>query len=418
MAQQKDQNEQIALFRYGIIAPVIHDTAKKQAAYFRDMAHKVFDVPGLGRRKYRWRTFKAWLRNYRIGGFDGLKPKSRTDKGSSRCVDSGLEQVIREKFEAFPRINVSLLYRMLVEEGFIVGCSPCEETVRKFVKNKNLKPKADVPTPRKKFEKPHVNQLWISDFMHGPPFLIEHKKRRLYLCGIIDDHSRVMVGFKWTLSENTQALEIVLKEAILTYGIPKVFYCDNGAAFSSTHLQLACARLQIALVHSKPYDSPSRGKIERFWRTVRGSFLAIMDRNKSYTLDEFNQLFSHWIDQHYHLAMHHTIGETPIDRYLNDLKNTSISRIDQNQLDLYFYQTHQRHVKNDATISLGGNCFEVPPQYIGSKIEIRHPMGQPLSLWIYENDKPVSKIQMVDPVFNSSSAVGGIRFSLNKDEGK
>ena len=415
---QQDQNEQIALFRYGITAPVIHDTAKKQAAYFKEMAQKVFDVPGLGRRKYRWRTFKSWLRDYRIGGFDGLKPKSRTDKGASRRVDPGLEQVIREKFEDFPHINVSLLYRMLVREGFILGGSPCEETVRKFIKNKNIKPKADVPTPRKKFEKPHVNQLWLSDFMHGPPFLIENKKRRLYLCGIIDDHSRVMVGYTWTFSENTQSLLLALKEAILTYGIPKVFYCDNGSVFSSGHLQLVCARLGIALVHSKPYDSPSRGKIERFWRTVRESFLAIMDRNKSYALDEFNHLFNNWVDGHYHRAFHHGIGQPPLDRYLNDLKNTSIRRIDQNQLDRYFYQSHQRRVKNDSTISLGGNCFEVPPQYIGSKIEIRHPMGQPLDLWIYENEKPVSKIQKVDPVFNSNSAVGGIRFSLNKDEGK
>jgi hypothetical protein len=105
-----------------------------------------------------------------------------------------------------------------------------------------------------------------------------------------------------------------------------------------------------------------------------------------------------------------------MDRYLSDIKNTSITRIDQNQLDLYFYQTHQRRVKNDATISLEGICFEVPPQYIGSKIEIRHPMGQPLDLWIYEKGKPVSKIKKIDPVFNSRNQPEGIRFSQNKDE--
>jgi putative transposase len=414
---QQDQNEKIALFKYGIIAPGIHDTAHKQAVYFREIALKVFDVPGLGRRKYQWRTFKSWLRNYRINGYDGLKPKTRTDKGTSRKIDAGLEQVIKEKIASFPNINVSLLYRMLVAEGFILDGSPCEEAVRTFIKNNDLKSKVEIITPRKKFEKPHINELWLSDFMHGPSLLIENKKRRLYLCGIIDDHSRLLVGYKWLLSENTQALELTLKNAILTYGVPKVFYCDNGAAFSSAHLQRICARMNIALVHSKPYDSPSRGKIERFWRTVRQSFLAILDHNKNYTLDDFNLCFDQWIDKQYHRVRHHTINQTPLERYVNDLKNTSVTRIDQNELDQYFYQTHQRLVKNDATISFGGHIFEVPPEFIGSKIEIRHPSGEMFDLSIYENDKPVCKIKKLDPVFNSKSAVGGIHFSqLNKEK--
>ena len=411
-----DKNEQIALFKYGIIAPVIHDTAHKQAAYFKDMAIKVYDVPGLGRKKYQWRTFKSWLRKYRIGGFDALKPKARTDKGASRRVDPGLEQVIREKFEMYPQLNVSLLYRMLTNEGYIVHGSPCEEALRNFIKNNKIKPKSEPLMPRKRFEKPHVNDLWLSDFMHGPSFIIDHKKRRLYLCGIIDDHSRVLAGFKWVLSENTPALELVLKDAILTYGLPKVFYCDNGSVFSSGHLQLACARIGIALVHSKPYDSPSRGKIERFWRTVRENFLILINRNKNYSLDELNRIFANWIDQHYHRIEHHTTGQTPLDRYLDDAKNTTVKRIDQNELDYHFYQTFFRLVKNDATISFNGLCFEVPPKYIGSKIEIRHPTGKPLDLWIYENDKPVVKIQKLDPVFNSKNQTAGIRFNQKKEE--
>ncbi len=414
--EQKNYNEQIALFRYGIIAPVLYDTAHKQSAWFKQAAQNVYDLPGLGRRKYQWRTFKTWLRNYNIHGFDGLKPKSRTDKGISRKVDDGLAQMIKEKYDLFPEIKVSQLYRMLVHEGFILYGSPCEEAVRKFIKDKNLKPKDKPVLPRKKFEKPHVNQLWVSDFMHGPSLSIDNKKRRLYLCGIIDDHSRLITGYKWIVSENSIGLEIVLKEAILTYGIPNLFYCDNGAAFSSNHLQLACARLNIALVHSKPYDSPSRGKIERFWRTVRDGFLAVLDRQKNYALDQFNQMFDQWLQNHYHRVAHHSIGQTPLDCYLEDLKVTAIRRIEQNQLDLYFYQTFKRTVKNDATISLNNQLFEVPPQYIGCKIEVRHPTGAPTELFIYENDKSVAKITKVDPVFNSNNNISQIRFSQNNKE--
>ncbi|MFQ5771043.1 MAG: hypothetical protein ACE5HX_10940, partial [bacterium] len=61
---------------------------------------------------------------------------------------------------------------MLDAEGYIINGSPCQEAVRIFIKNNDLKPQAEPPLPRKKFEKPHVNELWLADFMHAPPLLI------------------------------------------------------------------------------------------------------------------------------------------------------------------------------------------------------------------------------------------------------
>lgn len=416
MNSKKDQAEKIALFRYGIIAPVLHDSANGQTRYFKQMAQKIFDVSGCGRKKYNWKTFKSWLRTYRISGFDGLKPKTRNDKGLSRIVDQHLENIIRQKFDQFPFLKTSTLYRMLIDEGVILSGSPCENTVRKFTRENNLKPKADVPQPRKKFEKPHINDLWLSDFMHGQRFIIDGKKRKLFLCGIIDDHSRLMVGSGWTLHENTEALELALKGALLTYGLPKIFYCDNGAVYASTHLQLVCARLGIALVHSKPYDSPSRGKIERFWRTVRDGFLPLLSIEQNYSLEKFNQLFADWLDKQYHRRIHRGIGQAPLDRYLNGLEQTTVQRLSQNDIERHFFQTYIRLVKNDATVSVKAALFETPAKYIGVKVELRHPTAQPFDLWIYENDQPVVKINLVDPAFNSNSPVSGIRFSNNQNQ--
>jgi len=72
----------------------------------------------------------------------------------------------------------------------------------------------------------------------------------------------------------------------------------------------------------------------------------------------------------------------------------------------------------EAGRAVNAVLFETPPQYIGTKIELRHPTAQPLDLWIYENDQPVVKIKPVDPAFNSNSPVTGIRFHqhLNKEE--
>jgi putative transposase len=191
-------------------------------------------------------------------------------------------------------------------------------------------------------------------------------------------------------------------------------YCDNGAVFVSGHLQLVCARLGIALLHSKPYDSPARGKIERFWRTVRQNFLPLAPTDKNYSLDEFNTMFHIWLENGYHRKTHHTTLQTPLDRYLTDLKNTAIKRIAEHELDLIFYRTYTRKVKNDATISINSILFEIPARYIGSFIEVRHPLGQPYDLWIFEHDKPVLKINKIDVHFNSNSLARGITFSKNR----
>ncbi len=143
---------------------------------------------------------------------------------------------------------------------------------------------------------------------------------------------------------------------------------------------------------------------------MRQGFLPLVHREQNYSLDEFNQLFADWLDKQYHRRIHHGIAQMPLDRYLVEVENTQVRRIEQNELDLHFYQTYQRKVKNDATVSVNAVLFEVPAKYIGAKVELRNPTGQPFDLWIYENNQPVAKIQQVDPVLNSNLPLKGIRF--------
>ena len=100
--------------------------------------------------------------------------------------------------------------------------------------------------------------------MHGPQVHVGKRTVKAILCAVIDDHSRMLVGHRFNSSETISALTLVLKEAFLGYGIPKRLYVDNGPSFSADLLTRSCALAGISLIHSKPYDSPSRGKIERF----------------------------------------------------------------------------------------------------------------------------------------------------------
>jgi hypothetical protein len=114
----------------------------------------------------------------------------------------------------------------------------------------------------------------------------------------------------------------------------------------------------ISLIHSKPYDSPSRGKIERFFRTVRERFLSILQ--EGLTLEDLNEAFSLWLKDDYHHKLHSGIGERPIDRYNASMGRVLIRRLSRAKLDEIFLTRHERVVNHDATISFKGALYEVP----------------------------------------------------------
>ena len=147
--------------------------------------------------------------------------------------------------------------------------------------------------------------------MHGPGVKSAGRSVKAILCAIIDDHSRMVVGHGFQTSETISALTMVLKEAFLTHGICKRLYVDNGASFSSDLLARSCALASISLIHSKPYDSPSRGKVERFFRTVRDRILPAIQENL--TLDEINASFRLWLRNDYHHKIHTGINPEGCD---------------------------------------------------------------------------------------------------------
>jgi transposase InsO family protein len=406
----KNKSEEIALFRYGIIAPVIHNQGVGQMKYFRKLSSKELDVPHLGKKRYEVATFKSWLHRYRKTGFEGLYPQTRSDKGVAKKIGDDLAEAIKEKLSDYPSLSASGIYRMLVSEGMINTRDLCEGTLRKYIRDNNLRTVKATDKARKKYEKAHINELWMADAMHGPYLLDGNRKHKAILISIIDDCSRVIVGAKFFFSENSINLEKVLKEAILKFGLPKVFYCDNGSIFISSNLQLACARLGIALVHSIPYDSSSRGKIERYHRTVREKFLVCMNISDTTHIDELNACFSSWLNKEYHRGYHFGIEDKPLDKWMNDLNKTEVRRVSAQELDLAFYMTIERKVKNDSTISIKKVLYEVPYNFIGERIEIRYPIDNPDDLTLYKDNKPVYKLKKVNPIENANLPSWEIRF--------
>ena len=396
---EKDIRETIALKRFEIISPVLAEPARAQNEYFRQQAEREHLFPRYGLRKVRVSTMKTWLKKYRTGGFDALKPKSRADGGRPRRLDEHTLKVIEVKCKAYPYFSAQRLYEELREQG-LLGQPPIHyNTLLRIVKSQGwlaVKQRTDV---RKAFEVDNVNDLWICDFMHGPSVRSHNRSVKAILCAILDDHSRMVVGHAFSASETISALTLVLKDAFLAYGIPKRLYVDNGPSFSSDLLSKSCAMAGISLIHSKPYDSPSRGKVERVFRTIRDRFLSGIQ--EGITLQDLNQAFWLWLQEDYHHKLHNGIGDKPIDRYNASLARIELRRLSKAELDEIFLIRHERFVNNDATISFKGALYEVPSAYIRQKIELRHPVDDPQELFLYDSGVRVCKIKLLDKKENA-----------------
>lgn len=396
------KDDEIAIFRYGIIASVIHDKSINQSKYFKELAKKEFQYPREKKSvRFRYRTFLKWLHLYRKLGYDGLKPSSRNDKGKSRKISYSLKEQIEYLCKEYDFKTISNMYRYLVGEAIIQTDSFTEVTLRNFLKSNKLEFKPEGKKSRRAFEVPHINMLWTADIMYGPYIKYGGKKMRSYLFAIIDDHSRLITAASFYNSDGSLSLANTLRQAILVYGLPQKFYCDNGKVFSSGYLHMICAKLGIALIHSKPYDSPSRGKIERFFRTVRDMFLAMLFDKSELSFESLNEKFNKWVLEQYNLNVHRGINDTPMDRYLGDMENVKINTLSEQEAEYFFYNTIYRKVKNDRTITVNNILYETPAKYIGKKIEIRFPLDEPDDLRLFENDKQCVVLKKLDKHSNS-----------------
>jgi transposase InsO family protein len=393
-----------ALFRYGVISEAVNPTAEQKIAdLLARKSAQVHQLPDGTARRYNIATLRAWLGKYRHDGLDGLQPKGRSDKGQFRSIDDDTAEIICRHRVQNRRTSVKLFWEILHQDGVLPdGVQIKLATVHRLLKHRGLARKTPGPAKaRAKFEMAHANELWTADFMHGPLVQEGGKMRRAVLCAVVDDHSRVITGARFSLTEGVTDILATLRVGIATFGVPKRLYCDNGPGFIAKHLQEACARIGCTLLHSDPFDSPSRGKIERFNRTVRQRFMPRLPENEKLSLENLNDRFAGWLHDDYHLRHHGGINMKPLDRFLTSSSNIQIKRLSEAEIDHAFMGRIIRLVRNDATVSVNNQFYELPPEYIGARCDLRFPLGKPDQLYLYQDDQPVVKIKPVDLADNA-----------------
>lgn len=406
----EDEAQQLALFRFSIIAPVVSNihAFPSKMAFFRDASLKEYILPSGKKCMFKFTTIRNWYNSYKRYGFDSLKPKTRNDMGTSRKMPQDVATKILELKQQFPHITGKALYNKLLEDGTILAKDFSIATVYRYLNNHNLK---YIPTTeRKQFEMEHVGDCWQADTSHGPIIKIDGKKVHTYLIQIIDDASRLIVGCHFFLNDNAINFQAVLKQAIKTYGIPKKIFVDNGTPYKNLQFQTICASLGTILIHAKAYSPESKGKIERSFRTIKDNFINCTDWNSFSSLEDLNERYYNYVNSEYNNHFHSSIEDTPRNRFMKDyslLKFVPSNEI----LDEYFLHTFERKVSTDSTIQLFSKNFEVPGRYMKQKITVKVDPHNLDTAYIYENGKKIETIHPVKKVENSKVKRNSISYT-------
>jgi len=392
------KREEIALFRYRLIVPFLSAEEIEwgcKGEILKRIAKEEKSIPFSKKTSLSESTIRTYLRLYRQGGFDVLKPKSRTDRGQSRKIPPEvLEKAIILKKEQ-PRRSIRKIIQIIEADQLTPPGLLKESTLARLFKEKGLVRKKLVQAQKdfRAFGAERPNQIWQSDILYGPylpdPNYPERKKRT-YLVAFLDDFSRLIPHAEFFWAEKLPHLEITLKKAIIKRGIPEAIYVDNGQVYSAHRIDAICAELGIRKITCKPYSPEGKGKIERFFRTVRDDFLTELQLQPVAYLHELNRLFWAWQEVDYHQRNHSKTSEAPVKRWRQNI-GLFLRAVQEKELEQLFLWRKIRRVSKLGTVSVEGQQFEVDTLLRGQKVEVRFNPLKLREVYIYLDGRFLQK---------------------------
>ena len=366
----EEKKKHVGVFRYGVIHEFVSGAELsygEQERLLREKSSRKWAIPYSSRTRISRSCIRSWIKRYQEGNntLESLYPGSRNDRGTSRAMDGETCLSLISLRKEMPKATLPVLIeameeRELVSPGIILNPS----TVYRFLTSKGLMKRQAVKKDRRKFEAELPNDLWQSDVMHGPKVEVDGRQKKTYLIAIIDDHSRLIPHAEFYFSEALDSYLKCLEDALSKRGLPRKLYVDNGPAFRSNHLEYITASLNISLIHAKPYQPQGKGKIERWFKTIRTSFLPGF---KGTTIEDLNECLDLWVNNIYHQKRHGSTGQTPFDRFT--AKMECLRQAPANLKD-YFRKVARRKVAKDRTIVFRGRIYEVPVALIGKQVEL------------------------------------------------
>lgn len=401
--EPKDHAEEVALFRAQVLGPVLRrELARGELlAELRVLSTLKFRPPGSPHtRSYAVPTLLRWRRAYLKDGLAGLRPQSRRQGNALTLTDSQRDLLLEIRRE-HPGVPASVILDTLTSDGRLTKGEVSVQTLRRLYRRHGLsrtsKARANRPAgERRRWEASAVGELWHADVCHGRAITVDGKTVRVRVHALLDDKSRYIIALRVFGHEREAGMLELWVEAVRMHGIPRTLYLDNGATYRGCALETACGRLGTQLVHASPYDPQARGKMERFWRTMREGCLDHMGAQPS--LHAVQARLTAFVVERYHKAAHAgLVGRSPAqvwsERELTQRSTEEIAEA------LTVRET--RRVRGDCTLSIGNVDWELAEAFlVGRLVTVARTFARPQDHPWVEVDERRYKLKPVDPVAN------------------
>lgn len=310
-------------------------------------------------------TGYKWLGRF-VGGEEPADRSRRPHSTPSRTA-AAIEARIVSVRDAHPAWGARKIVHCLEREG--IAC-PAYSTVHEILRRHGriVAPRGG-PAAHQRFEKPAPNLLWQMDFKGWMPLT---NGSRCHPLTVLDDHSRYSVGRDACANEQASTVQSRLELTFRRYGLPDAIFVDNGTPWGDasgqrwTRFAVWLLKLGIAVLHSRPYHPQSRGKNERFHRTLQAEVFAF---KRFRDLAEVQQALDRWRTVYNLDRPHQALGqEVPASRYRPSV------RIMPERLPQIEYDSREivRTVgATKAYVSFKGRLWKVPQAFYGERLAIR-----------------------------------------------
>ncbi len=380
---EHDEKKQVALWRFGVIGPLVSARLEHGdvARLCREASLRTYERWDGKHVEVKARTVEGWYYAYKRGGLAALMPQGRSDAGTSRAISPEMaERIVALKREN-PRRSIRRIIRILERANEVRHGQLKRSTVHRLLQAHGISGQPARPGARERraFRPQFVGDLWMGDVMHGPRVLgPDGRERKSYLHLFIDAAARFVPGAAFRLGETALDHQVVLKQAMLKHGLPRVLYLDRGSAQTARSLRQICAELGVRLLHCRAYDPAAKAGVERIFRTIRAELLDELP-DEPVSLEELNAALWSWLSVEYHGRVHGGTQRKPLEHWLSQAERLRPAPR-RERLDEAFLHREPRKVRKDGTVRFQGRMLEVRPELCGCTVELRFAPETPGTL--------------------------------------
>jgi transposase InsO family protein len=314
------------------------------------------------------KTAYKWLRRYKPGDPAVLTDQSRRPQSSPRRTADDAEAKVLAVRDEHPAWGPRKIGRVLQRRG--IAPPACSTIGSILLRHDRISPESSAAhQPLTRFERSSPNELWQMDFK-GDFALTD--QRRCHPLTVLDDHSRFSLCLRACLNQQRQTVESALTQTFRRYGLPIAMLMDNGSPWAVSHvrwghtaLTVWLLKLDVKVLHGRPYHPQTQGKEERFHRTLKAEVLA----GKSYQDVEAAQAdFERWRDVYNQERPHEALGlEVPASRYQMSMRPfpECLPAMEYGPGDAV------RKVNRVGQLSYGGRTYKISQAFGGERVGVR-----------------------------------------------